>query len=139
MWKFCWMFLREEGNLINIIIYLLSFFITVPIIATLTLYMIVLKIRRSSRMAVHKAVNWSTIFYILSVFILIQYLFNVSITGSVLIFMIIVLTIIIIYQWKTNVDIKIKKAFKILWKICFLLFFILYISFTIIGLIMEIV
>ncbi|WP_082918069.1 DUF3397 domain-containing protein [Oceanobacillus sp. Castelsardo] len=124
---------------INFIIYLLSFFIMVPIIATVIVYIIVLKLSRSSKKAVHIAVNWSTIFYIISTIILIQYLFNTSITGFILIFMLFVLAVIIFYQWKANVDIEIKKAFKILWKICFLLFFILYVTFSIIGIIMEIV
>ncbi len=111
----------------------------VPIIATVIVYIIVLKLSRSSKKAVHIAVNWSTIFYIISTIILIQYLFNTSITGFILIFMLFVLAVIIFYQWKANVDIEIKKAFKILWKICFLLFFILYVTFSIIGIIMEIV
>jgi hypothetical protein len=133
------MFLGEEGDLIHIIIYLLSFFITVPIVATVILYIIVLKIRRSSKKAVHQAVNWSTIFYIFSVLILVQYLFNISVTGLILVFMLLVLAILIFYQWKTNIDIEIKKALKILWKICFLLFFICHVCFTVIGIIMEIV
>lgn len=52
--------------------------------------------------------------------------------------MLLVLAILIFYQWKTNIDIEIKKAFKILWKICFLLFFIGYVLLTIIGIMMEI-
>lgn len=130
---------RKRIRLINFLTYILAFFITVPIIFTILIYIIVRKISRSSKKAVHKSVNYSTIMYIIAVILLVQNIFDKSILGIVLIFMLIVLAILVFFQWKNNMDVQFKKAIKILWKICFLVFMILYVCLIPVGIIMQIV
>src|SRR5690606_24154930 len=127
-------------RLIDFIVNIIAFFITIPVIFTLFVYLFVLKIRRlSAKQALHKAVNWSTVLYIIAVALIVQYLFELSVAGFILIFILAILTIVILLQWKNNTDIQFVKAVKLLWKICFLLFLFLYLCLIVVGLGMHIV
>jgi len=130
-----------EGRVgMEFFIYIIAFFVTIPIIFTFIIYLSFLKIiKHSPKKALHKAVNWSTLFYIIAVIILVQILFDISATGLILILILAILTIVIFFQWKRHTDIQFMKAVKILWKICFLLFLTLYVCFMGIGIIIQII
>lgn len=93
----------------------------------------------SPKKALHKAVNWSTFFYIIAVILLIKIVFDISGTGFILILVLAILTIVIFFQWKRHTDIQFIKAAKLLWKICFLLFLTLYVCLMGIGIILQII
>ncbi|RKQ37389.1 DUF3397 domain-containing protein [Oceanobacillus halophilus] len=124
--------------MVNFIVYIFAFLITIPMIATALVYFISLKLQRIKKKAFHTAVNWTTIFYVIAVIILFQINFSIKSTGYILIFILGVLTIIILYQWKVGVEIELKKAFRVLWRFCFLLFLLIYILLVCIGIIMRI-
>ncbi|WP_197046673.1 DUF3397 domain-containing protein [Oceanobacillus salinisoli] len=125
--------------MVDFIVYFLAFFITIPAIASVIVYIISLKIFHSTKRAVHTSVNWTTLLYIIAVNLLIQNLFHMSTTGFILLFMLIVLTLTILYQWRNHMDIEFKKAFRILWRISFLLFMFSYVCLVITGIIMQII
>ncbi|WP_218775550.1 DUF3397 domain-containing protein [Oceanobacillus senegalensis] len=129
----------KKLRMINFIVYIIAFFITVPIIATIFTFILFLKLCRSKKRALHKSINWTIIFYIIAVMILIQVIFQIDSFGYILVVLLTILTIIILAQWKKNTEIEFKKAFRLLWRVCFLLFLFLYLSLLIFGLIMQIV
>ena len=123
--------------MLDFIIYTLSFFITIPFLASLLVYMVSMVLDRNKLKAIRMVVNWTTLFYIIAVTIMLSLIFNLSFIGIVLILLLAILTIIIFIQWKTKRDVEIMRAVKLLWRISFLLFFMLYSCFLVIGILQR--
>lgn len=119
--------------MLDFIIYTISFFITIPLIASLLVYVVSMIIRRNKLKAIHRTVNWTTIFYIIAVTIMLSLIFDRSFIGLVIILHLTMMVIIIFIQWKTKRDVEITRATKLLWRISFLLFFILYNCLMLVG------
>jgi|SRR5699024_469935 len=125
--------------MINIIFYITAVFITIPILATWIVYKLSLKIVNHPLKAFHKSITWTTFLYIIVVIFLMKIEFNIQITGYVIGLLLILLTILIYLQWKHTEEILFKKAFRLLWRFSFLLFFFLYCVLVIIGIIRQII
>lgn len=110
----------------QLIQYLPLLFICIPVLMSLLVYLITLRMRRHKWQAIHLAVQGTAIFYIIAVTILIYQLFQINITAYLLICIILILSIILIFQWKKNTEVLLGKAFKVLWRALFLLFFTAY-------------
>ncbi|MBP1950618.1 DUF3397 domain-containing protein [Virgibacillus litoralis] len=124
--------------MLDFIIYFIGFIITVPVIATWIVYYISLKIYNHKWKAFHIAVNWTTILYIIAVNTLVKEVFGISFFGIVLVILIGIYTIIIIAHWKIYTEVLFSKAFKLFWRICFLLFLILYFCLVFAGIYLRI-
>src|SRR5690625_2922010 len=122
----------------KITIYFIEFINTLPIITTFLLYWLASKLFKHRLKAVHFVVNWTTLIYIIADLILISILFGLQLTGTLFIISLILLAVIMIIQWKINTDVQFFKAFKILWRICFLVFLLLYICLVLFGIISRI-
>ncbi|MGP4106883.1 DUF3397 domain-containing protein [Virgibacillus sp. L01] len=122
----------------DIIIYFIGLIVTVPIIATWIVYLISMKIYRHKWKAVHNAVNWTTILYIIAVVALVNEIFGISFFGTILVILISIYTIIVVAHWKIYTEVIFTKAFKMFWRICFLLFLMLYICLVLIGIYLRI-
>lgn len=125
--------------MLDIITYIVSFFVTIPIIASLLVYIISMIVERNKLKAIHKMVAWTTCFYIIAVTIMLTLIFDRSFTGIILIFLLLLLSLIVFIQWKTKRDVEFKRAVKLLWRISFLLFFFLYGCFMIVGILKQLV
>ncbi|MFS0751945.1 DUF3397 domain-containing protein [Oceanobacillus sp. 1P07AA] len=110
----------------DIMIYVIATAISFPFIMTIGIYWIAKWTRSSNWKAIHIAVHWSTLFYIIAVSIILNILLQQSFIGLILLFFLVFLTLIIIYQRKSQTDIELFKALKIVWRGSFLLFFTLY-------------
>lgn len=124
--------------MLDFIIYFIGLIVTVPIIATWIVYLISVKMYRHKWKAVHNAVNWTTILYIIAVGTLVKEIFGISFFGIILVIIISIYTIIVIAQWKIYTEVIFSKAFKVFWRICFLLFSMLYICLILIGIYLRI-
>lgn len=121
--------------MLEAVTHIISFFITVPMVASFIVY-VISKVRlRNLWKAIHMMVDWTTLFYILAVMIMLFVLFERHFFGDILIFLLMALSVIIFNQWKKKRDIQLKKAVKLLWRISFLLFFFLYGCLTVLGII----
>ncbi len=121
--------------MLEVVIHIISFFITVPMVASFIVYVISMIRLRNLWKAIHMMVDWTTLFYILAVMIMLLVLFERHFFGYILIFLLTTLSVIIFNQWKKERDIQLKKAVKLLWRISFLLFFFLYGCLTVLGII----
>ncbi|WP_100011056.1 DUF3397 domain-containing protein [Lentibacillus sediminis] len=122
----------------DMIIYLLAVFLTIPILATGLVYGISKRITGKHWKSVHRAVNWTTILYIITVSLQLSILFDRPYPGIILIVLLSLLACIVIIQWKTQTEIVFTKALKLLVRISFLLFFGLYIVLGVIGILLEV-
>ena len=123
--------------MLDFMIYTLSFFITIPFLASLLVYLVSMVLDRNKLKAIHRLVNWTTLFYIIAVTMMLSIIFNLSFIGIVLILLLSLLTLIIFIQWKTKRDVAITRAVKLLWRISFLLFFVLYSCLLLIGILQQ--
>ncbi|WP_042145022.1 DUF3397 domain-containing protein [Paucisalibacillus sp. EB02] len=119
--------------MVDFFIILLAFFITAPILITILTYYSLKFMYQNPIKAFHKSINWTTIIYIIAVNTLLSYLFEGAYIGYIIVFMLCILTIIVILQWRNNLEINYQKALKLLWRISFLFFFVLYIILVLYG------
>jgi len=123
----------ELSFMIDFLIILLAFIITAPILITILTYYSLKFMYQNPHKAFLVAVNWTTIIYIIAVNTLLTYLFEGAFIGYIIVFLLCMLTIIIVLQWKNNTEINYQKALKLLWRLSFLSFFVLYISLVLYG------
>lgn len=121
--------------MLDYLIYFVAFLITFPFVLTFAAYFLFRKVYGHQWKAIHSTVGWTTIGYVAAVPLLFKVLFGHSFIGIVLLLLLIILAIIIYFQWKVHVEVEIKQAIKILWRICFLLFLFLYIVLVFFGII----
>lgn len=124
--------------MVDFLVYFLAFFITVPPVIALILYIIGRKRFKSSMRTTHFMVNWSTIFFIIAVDLMAAMVFGKTMTGVIIVFLLLLLGIIIYFQWRHG-EIHFRKAIRLLWRITFLLFFLLYFLLLILGIIRQII
>lgn len=125
--------------MLDLISKLLAFFITAPLLTSIVVYFISMTIERNKWKAIHRVVNWTTIFYIIAVHIMLHSIFSRSFITITIVVLLFILTIIILIQWKKQRDIQFLVAFKLLTRISFLLFFVLYGCFMIIGILIQLI
>ncbi|MFB4167600.1 DUF3397 domain-containing protein [Virgibacillus sp. JSM 102003] len=124
--------------MLDFIIYFIGLIVTAPILATWVVYLISVKMYRHKWKAIHNTVNWTTLLYIIAVGTLVKEIFGISFFGIILVILISIYTIIVVAHWKIYTEVIFTKAFKMFWRICFLLFFILYICLVLIGIYLRI-
>lgn len=125
--------------MLDLVSKVLAFFITAPLLTSIVVYLISMSLQRNKWKAIHRVVNWTTIFYIIAVLIMLQAIFSKSFIAITIVGLLFVLTIIILVQWKKQRDIQFFAAFKLLTRISFLLFFVLYGCFMIIGILIQLI
>lgn len=101
--------------------------IIVPVFSTILLYRLHKKIKKSSWKAFHFSSQVSSLFYIAAVSSLLYVLFEMNVIGKILILFLIILSIILILQWKQDTEVSFLKAMKLLLRISFLSFGLLYV------------
>ncbi|TRM12300.1 DUF3397 domain-containing protein [Lentibacillus cibarius] len=122
------MILNAVANLIGIII-------TLPMLVTWGVYYTVARGGYNKWKAIHAAVNWTTLLYILAVTAMLYMMFGASYLGIITVLLLVLFTVIIVIRWKMFTEVVFRKAFRIFWRICFLLFVCLYFLLAITGMI----
>lgn len=105
---------------------LLIIFITFPMIATLIVYYITYALFSHRWKAIHISVQATAIFYIIAVIILLERFLEQTVIGIILILLISLLAIILIVQWKKKTEVVLRNGLKVLARISFLLFALIY-------------
>lgn len=124
-------------NIIIFLIYVLASVITLPFMATLFVYIVSKKLYKHTWKAIHTAVNWTTIFYMISVATILSIFFNRSFIAMICLFLVLTLSIIITIQWKLKMEVILSHGVKILWRISFITFAFTYICLVVFGIIHQ--
>lgn len=119
----------------GIITYGIAGVLTFPFVITWLIYKCNRSFKKTRIYAVHKAVTWTTILYILSVMMLCKVIFDAYFIGYISVIHLIFLAIIIIYQRTNHTEVIFEKAVKIVWRSSFLLFSLLYFMLILFGII----
>lgn len=113
----------------------IAILITVPFVPMLILYFITKTITGHQQKAVHVAVNWTTFLYIISSLTMFYIIFGQMFIGIFLIIFLLLFTLLVIAQWRIKTEINFVRTFKIFWRVCFIVFFILYVVLVLIGIV----
>ena len=124
--------------MINLTSQLISFLVVFPIFTLFIVFVISKWITKKHRFSIPLALDISTIFFILSVHFLIQSIWNTSLFVFIIIFILLIGMIFVIIHWKIKEEINYKKICKGMWRITFLLFFLLYVFLVVYGLVLSI-
>src|SRR5690554_2210561 len=125
--------------MVNYMSIIIACLITFPFLSTLLIYKVSKKIVRHKLHALHLAINWTTILYILATIIMLNNIFEQQFIGIILGLILFLLAIIIIWQWKTKTEILFNRAIKIMWRLCFLIFFVAYMMIATYGIVIRII
>lgn len=102
-------------------------FIIIPFVIMLLIYVIMKFLPIHQWRKIHLTAEWSALFYVAGVIVLVNVLYNIFILSYVLIAFILFLAIHITIQWKKDIPISLKKAIVLLSRLVFLLFLLTYI------------
>src|SRR5690625_1336142 len=114
----------------------MSYFLEISILIlsfTFPIYFFVNFFTKYEMKAFQKAVDWSTPLYILSVYNLYKMYFSGPLFSYILVFVLIILSFLLIYQRNRDNEVILSRAVKIVWRLCFLLFSSLYVVFVLFG------
>ncbi|MGM9986616.1 MAG: DUF3397 domain-containing protein [Bacillaceae bacterium] len=114
-----------------------SIFVVLPVIAVIMSYIIVKKFSNGKKPFM-MAIDLSTIFFILSVFVHVNVLFPM-VSFYYLIYLLIGIGLLVTYlHWKKNQDLLFLKLLKQYWRMTFFVFFLFYITMVCYGLFQRI-
>ncbi|MFD2443417.1 DUF3397 domain-containing protein [Bacillus sp. CGMCC 1.16607] len=122
----------------NVISSFIAFFITIPILMYIIIFIISKQFTKNHRKSVHLALDYSTIFFIMSVHFLVKTIWDHSYLSFIFIFMLSCAIIFAIMNWKIKGEIIFTRIFKGFWRFSFLIFFLAYIGLTIYGVIVRV-
>lgn len=114
---------------------IISVFFTVPLLGFIIVFLLSKLITKNSRRSVHKALDYSTILFIISVHFLIVTILGKSLFWLIILIMILFAMVFVVIHWKAKGEIIFNKVFKGFWRFNFLFFFLAYITLTVFGLI----
>lgn len=127
------------NQMINYMSIIIASLITFPFIPTWLVYKVGNKIVQQRWRALHIAINWTTILYIFATMIMLNIIFEQQFIGIILGIILLILAIILVWQWKTKTEVIFSKAIKILWRLCFLIFLFTYCLLMFYGIIVRII
>ncbi|WP_251549055.1 DUF3397 domain-containing protein [Neobacillus muris] len=114
---------------------LLSILFAMPFLGFFLVLVIFQLATNNTRKSIHKALDYSTIFFIVAVYFLLETIWERSFAWLIFLVMIATAMVLVIMNWKFKQEIDFKRVMKGFWRFNFILFFIAYITLTLYGLI----
>lgn len=108
------------------IIYIIAFFISLPFLATWIVYVCSYKLTEQKIKSFHLAVYVTTPLYLVAVTLMIDMVIGISLTGAIVILLLLLLVGVLIFQWRMGTEVLLGKAIRLVWRLMFLLFITLY-------------
>jgi hypothetical protein len=125
--------------MLSVVSSLIATFVTVPILFYILVFVISKLVTKNHRKAVQAALDFSTIFFILSVHYIVLAIWGKSFLWAIFIFIFTCAIIFVIINWKLKGEIDFSRCFKGFWRFCFLVFFLAYLVLTIYGVIERVI
>jgi hypothetical protein len=114
---------------------IISIFFTIPFLGCIIVFFITKLVTNNTRKSVHRAIDLTTILFIISVHFLIVTIWGKSLFWLIILIMILIAMIFVFVHWKVKEEIVLKKVMKGFWRFNFILFLLAYITLTLYGLI----
>ncbi|MFF2445951.1 DUF3397 domain-containing protein [Neobacillus sp. NPDC058068] len=114
---------------------ILTVVFTLPFIGSILVYLLIKLTTKNKRKSIHKALDYTTILYIIAVHFLIITISGKSLSWLIILFMILIAMVFVVVHWKVKQEIILIKVAKGFWRFNFIIFFLAYITLTLYGLI----
>lgn len=118
---------------------IITIFLTVPLLGFFIIYVLNKLITKNARKSFHKALDYSTILFIVAVHFLLITIWGKSFFGLILLILLVIAMIFVVIHWNLKGEIIFTKVFKGFWRFNFLIFFLAYISLTVFGILRSVV
>jgi len=112
---------------------ILTVLFTLPFLGALLVFLIIRTWTRNTRKSLHKALDYTTILFIISVHFLIVTLWEKSFFWLIILVMILIAMVFVLVHWKLKEEIIVRKVLKGFWRFNFILFFLAYITLILYG------
>lgn len=113
---------------------ILTIFFVMPFLGFILVFYIARLVTKNTRKSVHKALDYSTLLFIISVHFLLATIWGKSFFWLILLVMIIIAMGFVLIHWKVKQEIIIRKVLKGYWRFNFIVFFIAYMLLSLYGL-----
>lgn len=120
--------------LITFLSSIISIFFALPFLGFLLVFIITKLVTNNNRKSVHRALDYSTILFVISVHFLIETIWGKSLSWLIILIMILIAMIFVFVHWKVKEEIVLRKVLKGFWRFNFILFLLAYITLTLYGL-----
>ncbi|TYR82627.1 DUF3397 domain-containing protein [Priestia megaterium] len=108
----------------NIVAGIFATFVTLPIVGFFILYIVLGRVTKNKRKAVHVSTYVTTVFLIISAYYFTNEMFNQSFLWLIVLILIIVAMIVMTVHWKVKKDLEMKRIAKGFFRMNFILFLI---------------
>ncbi|WP_419888568.1 DUF3397 domain-containing protein [Neobacillus niacini] len=116
---------------------IITIFLTVPLLGFIMIYVLNKLLTNNTRKSFHKALDYSTLLFIVAVHFLLLTIWGKSFFGLILLILLVIAMIFVVIHWKIKGEIILSKVFKGFWRFNFLIFFLAYVSLTIFGILQS--
>ncbi|MDR7236182.1 quinol-cytochrome oxidoreductase complex cytochrome b subunit [Neobacillus drentensis] len=113
---------------------IISIFFALPFLGFLLVFIITKLVTNNNRKSVHRALDYTTILFVISVHFLIETIWGKSLSWLIILIMILIAMIFVFVHWKVKEEIVLRKVLKGFWRFNFILFLLAYITLTLYGL-----
>ncbi|MGP4068212.1 DUF3397 domain-containing protein [Halobacillus sp. B29] len=121
--------------MMEFLVFSLAAILTLPVPVLLIFYVFARKFKRHKWKAIHQTANFTAPIFILSVHVLLLVIFEQNFFAFIMIFLLILLGLSLIVQYRKDHDVQLKRAFKGFWRVSFLVFSLFYLGLTVYGLV----
>ncbi|MDR6998009.1 DUF3397 domain-containing protein [Neobacillus niacini] len=121
--------------MITIFSTILSVLFVLPPLGFVAAYIFFRMITKNNRKCVQRALDYTTIFFIIAVHFLIITIWGKSLFWLIIVVMILIAMVFAVVHWKIKGEILFGKVLKGFWRFNFILFFLTYLALTFYGLI----
>ncbi|MFC7061307.1 DUF3397 family protein [Halobacillus seohaensis] len=117
----------------DVFIYILALIISAPLVFIFVLYFFTRKWFRNKKKAIHQTAQLMVPILVVAVHTLLVVLFDQNFFAWIIVFLLFLMSVAIIIQYKISEEVRIFKAFKSFLRLSFLLFTIIYMGLTAYG------
>ncbi|UOQ93075.1 DUF3397 domain-containing protein [Halobacillus shinanisalinarum] len=121
--------------MIDVFIYIVALLVTVPVLFLFISYFIAMKWHRLKKKAVRQSTQSTVPFLVLAIHILLLVLFEENFVSWIIIFLLVILSLSVIIQYKIYEEIQLRRAFKGFLRLSFLLLLMVYVGLIVYGLV----
>ncbi|MBM4764032.1 DUF3397 domain-containing protein [Bacillus sp. B15-48] len=111
-----------------------ALFVTVPLIGYIVMFILSKQVTKNHRLSVLRAIDFSTLLFIISVHFLIHIIWGQSFLWVIFLFLILLAFCFVLLHWKYKQEINFPRVFKGYWRMNFFLFLFAYLVLIIVGL-----
>ena len=115
--------------------FVLTVFFAIPILGTIVFFTVIKLFLKTTKKALHMALDYTTILYIISVHFLIMTLWEKSLFWLIILVMLVIAMVFVFVHWKIKEEIIVKRVWKGFWRFNFILFSFTYFVLTFYGLV----